>query len=251
MPVTAKYALRYPAPADPADVPTDMGELAVDVEAALTGTSLVGTYAARPAATAVKAGTVYYATDALGTFRSDGTAWTLVAQGAPAITPAQMSAAPWSTPYDGMRIRLVADAASGAEWELAYRAASGNGEKWEFLGGSPLTAFEATAVGIPPDAHSNFGPVVYTPRAGVYFIEARNTFGAGGGRTGYLQPNAAGSAAVGPPVYVPMAVDRGTAVFSGGAGFVAAGVQVSTGLYASGGANSTDRLVSIVPVRLA
>jgi|SRR5262252_9844307 len=35
MGATPKYALRYPEPADPADVPTDMHELATDVEAAL------------------------------------------------------------------------------------------------------------------------------------------------------------------------------------------------------------------------
>jgi hypothetical protein len=36
MPTTPVYALRYPAATDPADVPTDMGELATDVETALS-----------------------------------------------------------------------------------------------------------------------------------------------------------------------------------------------------------------------
>jgi len=36
MPTTPVYALRYPAATDPADVPTDMGELATDVESALS-----------------------------------------------------------------------------------------------------------------------------------------------------------------------------------------------------------------------
>lgn len=45
MPTTPIYALRYPLPTDPADVPVDLQELATDVEAALGGppvTSLPG-----------------------------------------------------------------------------------------------------------------------------------------------------------------------------------------------------------------
>lgn len=37
MPVTPKYALRYPALIDPADVPTDMGKIAIDTENAIFG----------------------------------------------------------------------------------------------------------------------------------------------------------------------------------------------------------------------
>jgi hypothetical protein len=51
MPTTPVYALRYPAPADPADVPTDMGELATDVENKLLTAS--STYSTTPPATPV------------------------------------------------------------------------------------------------------------------------------------------------------------------------------------------------------
>jgi microcystin-dependent protein len=60
MPTTTKWGLRFPAGADVPDVPTDMGELAVDVEAALP---LSGTIAARPTPAAGRIGATYYATD--------------------------------------------------------------------------------------------------------------------------------------------------------------------------------------------
>lgn len=43
--------------------------------------NLYGTYAARPAATAVKAGTIYYASDTLECYRSNGSAWLLTLRG--------------------------------------------------------------------------------------------------------------------------------------------------------------------------
>jgi hypothetical protein len=43
MPTTPKYALRYPAPTDPADVPTDIGNLATDVETTLGRFTAYGT----------------------------------------------------------------------------------------------------------------------------------------------------------------------------------------------------------------
>ena len=63
MGATPKYGLRFPELDDPADVPTDMGELAADVEAALGGVSLGGNQSGRPAASAVPAGTLYGAVD--------------------------------------------------------------------------------------------------------------------------------------------------------------------------------------------
>lgn len=43
--------------------------------------SLTGTYASRPAATAVAAGTIYYATDVPEQYRSNGTAWSVIGSG--------------------------------------------------------------------------------------------------------------------------------------------------------------------------
>src|SRR5262245_4125878 len=95
---TPIYTLRYPEPIDSVDVPRDIGWLAADVEAALGGFTVAGAYLARPAAGTVKPGTVFFATDTLGSWRSDGAAWTLVGQGEPQVTPAQMAAAPFTTP---------------------------------------------------------------------------------------------------------------------------------------------------------
>jgi endosialidase-like protein len=47
MPTTPVHALRYPAPADPADVPADMGKLAADVDVALLPSDVVCAAATR------------------------------------------------------------------------------------------------------------------------------------------------------------------------------------------------------------
>lgn len=43
--------------------------------------SVTGTYSARPVATSLPAGTIYYATDLMEQYRTDGTSWTVVASG--------------------------------------------------------------------------------------------------------------------------------------------------------------------------
>jgi hypothetical protein len=45
------------------------------------GNSLTGTYAARPAASAASAGTIYYATDTMESYRSNGSAWAVISAG--------------------------------------------------------------------------------------------------------------------------------------------------------------------------
>lgn len=72
MGVTPKHALRYPAGTDPNDVPTDLNELALDVESVMAS-FLHGTFAARPAAS--KSGRVYFATDTVELFYDTGAAW--------------------------------------------------------------------------------------------------------------------------------------------------------------------------------
>jgi len=75
MPTTTKYALRYPALTNPADVPADMTNLANDVDAAFAGFGQ-GTTAARPAAG--KTGRIYWATDTTILYYDDGTTWRTV-----------------------------------------------------------------------------------------------------------------------------------------------------------------------------
>jgi hypothetical protein len=109
-------------------------------------TNLTGTYLNRPAANTVPQGSTYFATDTLGTWLSDGLAWTLVQQRAPMITSATMSAAPFTTPYDGQEIILTDSlTAPTYDWRFRYNAGSGSAYKWEFIGGTqPLLA---TAIG--------------------------------------------------------------------------------------------------------
>ena len=102
------------------------------------------TYLTRPAANTVAAGTVYFATDTLGAWRSDGSTWTLVAQGRPLITPSTMVAAPFTTPYDGQEVVLVSSTTDPSyEWHLRYNAGSTSAYKWECLGGVPYIGYSA------------------------------------------------------------------------------------------------------------
>src|SRR5262245_45861647 len=86
MPISSLWKLRYPAPTDPADVPTDLGNLTSDLDARL-GTGY-GTLAARPAASATWPGYTYYATDTTLLYRSDGVStWTAItAAASPGVT---------------------------------------------------------------------------------------------------------------------------------------------------------------------
>lgn len=84
----------------------------------------------------------------------------------PLLTPAQF---PPANPINGQRVRLLVDAASGIEWELVYRAASPNAEKWEFLGGPPLSGFGGAEVVPGLDQWWGLGPPILTvPKAGYY-----------------------------------------------------------------------------------
>lgn len=135
------------------------------------GLSLTGTYAARPAANTLAAGSIYYATDTMGTFRSDGTNWTLIQQGIMPINAADLGNPPFSTPYDGMCVRYAVDTTAGVFWAFRYRAASASPYKWEFLGGPPqktiLAGFNAlTASG----AYVNYGFGIVCARAGDYLF---------------------------------------------------------------------------------
>jgi hypothetical protein len=194
MPATAKFALPYPAATDPADVPLDMNKLATRIDTiggaasglatldatikvplaqlpANVGPSLAGNYSGRPAANTVPAGTLYHATDTQGVFWSDGAAWALVAQGEPLISAGALDSAPWSTPYDGMRMRIAIDGVAGIEWGFRYRANSASAFKWEFIGGpwqkAQLPSFNAL---VCDGAYHNVGFGVIATRQGDYAV---------------------------------------------------------------------------------
>lgn len=54
---------------------------ASQLPAAQVGTSLMGTYAQRPTASSTAAGTIYYATDTMESYRCNGTSWDVIAAG--------------------------------------------------------------------------------------------------------------------------------------------------------------------------
>lgn len=74
--VTQRAAVNGVASLDAAGkVPT------AQLPASQVGTSLMGTYAQRPSATTTAAGTIYYATDTMESYRCSGTAWAVIAAG--------------------------------------------------------------------------------------------------------------------------------------------------------------------------
>jgi hypothetical protein len=85
------------------------------------------------------------------------------------LGPPRVTALPTS-PIDGQECYLVADAASGVIWRLRYNAASASAYKWEFIGGSALTAFYATSDTMVSGWSVYTNPVVTLPVAGDYVV---------------------------------------------------------------------------------
>jgi hypothetical protein len=87
-----------------------------------------------------------------------------------AVAPPQLVTALPSSPYDGQEVYYVADATNGVIWHLRYRVAASGSYKWEFIGGSPLRGFYATAENFP-SAWGSGNPAVTVPLAGDYDVE--------------------------------------------------------------------------------
>lgn len=145
---------------------------------------LQNTYANIPAATAVRAGTTFFATDTLGRWISDGATWTLIAQGSPVVT--DLSVAPWSTPYDGMKVIFTNLLTVPVyNWHLQYVSGiTTDAYKWVKIGGAPLQAQvdtnEVTAAGAYAELTTH-GPVVTPPRDGIYDVEISMVIASVGG----------------------------------------------------------------------
>ena len=139
--------------------------------------NLSGVYASRPPFGSVPVGTTYFATDSLGTFRTDGSAWVLVQQMALPVVPGNLGLVPG--PYDGQEVALIVDATNGIKWRFRYNSSSASVYKWEFVGGSALTASIDTqeapvSTGAWSDA-ATVGPSITIPRAGQYRYIAEAT----------------------------------------------------------------------------
>jgi len=128
-----------------------------------------GARGARPASTPGtpgKAGRTYRSTADGGVDLDIGTAWATVMPGLFTALPA--------TPHDGMEIHFLADAVNGIIWRLRYRAASASAFKWEFIGGSPITAeslVDSSVVSSVAYIQPTPGVAVTTPLAGDYIVE--------------------------------------------------------------------------------
>lgn len=99
-----------------------------------------GLYADRPAASNAYRGYLYFAEDTGGLFRCNGVAgWSLVSQ-----LPILVSALPTDNLYEGREVKLYH--AGALTWGFRYRAKNPNGSnniqtyKWDFTGGTPYIA---------------------------------------------------------------------------------------------------------------
>lgn len=86
------------------------------------------------------------------------------------VTPAEFVAL---TPVDGMRVRLLAHAGLGVVWELVFRAASPNAEKWEPVGGTPIWATSGVNANLAPGWQDlGVATQLAIPTRGLYLIES-------------------------------------------------------------------------------
>lgn len=81
-----------------------------------------------------------------------------------------------ASPVNGQDCYFLADATNGLVWHLKYRSASASAYKWEFVGGSPLTA-EVLVGAVVPAAQTTYGdiagsagPALTVPLAGDYRV---------------------------------------------------------------------------------
>lgn len=166
MPTTARWAIPYPAAADPPNLPAQMEAMALNLES--MGRDTQGLFANRP--TPGITGRIYWATDHGVTYYDDGTEWRVVYKGE-LRTDLKIAA-----PTDHQVVHVLMDANAGTVWTFRYRAAEAT-YKWIFVGGSPLMIWRPNStehtVNTTAYATLSFGGLaqVTLPFAGVYEIE--------------------------------------------------------------------------------
>jgi hypothetical protein len=132
--------------------------------------------AAVPGLIYVASGTVAQPTVNAPLYRSDGAAFRKIA---PGIIPVVANLP--TNPNDGDEIYYLADAANSVMWHLRYRAASVSANKWDFLGGSPLSSVTPAATAVTT-AGAGFGQTAFAttgfnlPLTGLYWIEWGGTY---------------------------------------------------------------------------
>ncbi len=104
--------------------------------------------------------------------QATGLKWATPAAAGGGSTPTLVTSLP-GTPVDAQEIYLLVDSSLGTIWHLRYRSASSSAYKWEFVGGSPLTASVATAQTTASSSYSALataGPSIALPYAGDYEV---------------------------------------------------------------------------------
>jgi hypothetical protein len=149
---------------------------------------IVCTSSTRP--TGISEGTMIYETDTNKALVYNGSSWIEihdldnnggVSDAALSVAPAGVVSSLPGSPTDGQIIYYTADATNGVYWQLRYRSASSSSYKWEFIGGSPLTAAVLTEQSLGSTTStwvdlSTSGPSITNPLAGDYLIEWSNRF---------------------------------------------------------------------------
>lgn len=259
MPTTTRLGLPYPDYTDPADVPTWMEDLAVDLDG-LIGSDAQGAIGTRPAPGVAGR---YYTTTNEGlqpiTYRDDGTAWRRL--GANPLRVTGGSTALPANPADGDCVVYVPTfggmtPAFPVSWLLRYSEAS---TRWEFCGGSEALFRSNGAINVTALLPSlmSMGPGFYMPRAGVFDIEwGMGAFAQGpGGTAGYGQSFLKiGGVNSGQTLQIQMG---GSTTFGSNfvqeyQGEVLQGVTVDMagGTFASNNFQTVDRYIKIKPVYL-
>lgn len=114
--------------------------------------NLYGTYSARPAATSVKIGAIYYASDTMESYRSTGSAWALVGRGGAELGHAERTTA-YSTTSD-----VFADVPG-----LAVDFVAGEGSAFASFGATGKTSSSSTpGVGAIFVDGVQFAQILYT-----------------------------------------------------------------------------------------
>jgi hypothetical protein len=104
-----------------------------------------------------------YPTDGAKVLKGDGS-WGSVTSGYGTALP--------SSPIDGQEHILVDSlTAPTYQWRFRYNAGNTSAYKWEFIGGPPFAAYDASAAVNGSGAHVGIGPGFPVPRQGVYVMD--------------------------------------------------------------------------------
>jgi hypothetical protein len=180
---TPRLGLPYPVDADPADVPTWMRNLALELDGYVP-MDMQGAIGSRPAAGVQ--GRYYTSTNegaGITTYRDDGTAWRKFN-----YIPRIIGAALPANPPDGDEVYWQYDAAlnPAIAWHMRWNAAI---SRWEYLGGVPIIYRSNADVGNSGQyypAYASVGPTWALPKSGTWHMRWGGFLGIASGPAGSL-----------------------------------------------------------------